>query len=184
MTLAGLLARLVKALDDAGIPYMVTGSLASSFHGEPRATMDIDIVIDPAPDSLDRFLARLEPSTRRLDAHAARQALRDRTQFNVIDPDTGFKADLVVRKDRPFSREELARRQPANLLGEWGYIATAEDTIIAKLEWAKAGESERQLRDVEGILAIFGPQLDIGYIDRWAAELGVSDLWDRARVGE
>jgi len=82
------------------------------------------------------------------------------------------------------SREELARRQPANLLGASGYIATAEDTIIAKLEWANAGKSERQLRDVEGILDISGPQLDIGYIDRWAAELGVSELWERARIGD
>jgi hypothetical protein len=182
MTLAGLLARLVKALDDAGIPYMVIGSLASSFHGEPRATMGINLVIHPAPDSLDVFLAQIESSTLYLDADAARDALRTRTQFNVIDPDTGLKGDLVVRKERPFSREELARRQPADLLGEMGYIATAEDTIIAKLEWAKAGESERQLRDVEGILAISGPQLDIGYIDRWAAELGVSELWEHARV--
>ena len=94
--------------------------------------------------------------------------------------DSGWKADLILRKERPFSRAEFERRQPADIAGVPVYVATAEDTIVAKLEWARAGESERQLRDVIGILEVSGERLDRDYIARWIAELGLHALWDRA----
>lgn len=181
MTLGELLARIGERLAQAGIPHMVTGSIASSFHGEPRTTRDIDIVIDPTPEALDRFVRDLPADAFYVDLDAARAALDERGQFNVIENASGWKADLVIRKDRPFSIEEFARRQPAELLGTPNFVASAEDVIIAKLEWAKAAESERQLRDVAAILAVSGDRLDYPYIERWVATLGLAEMWRRAR---
>lgn len=177
-----LLGRITSRLDQAGIPYMVVGSLASSFHGEPRQTRDIDIVIDP-PDAevLKRFVERLPPDELYADVAAAAEAVGRRTSFNVIEAATGWKVDLIVRRDRPFSREELARRIRVRLFDTVVHLATAEDTIIAKLEWATLGESDRQLRDVAAILETQGDGLDHEYLDRWIREVGVEEAWERVR---
>jgi len=130
MTLGDLVARMADRLERAGIPYMVTGSLASSFHGEPRTTRDVDLVIDPTPQALTAFVGRLPASEFSVDADAARVALQERSQFNIVEVETGWKVDFLVRKDRPFSVEEFERRMPAELLGHRAFIATAEDTIM------------------------------------------------------
>ena len=89
-----------------------------------------------------------------MDADAAQRALVDRTQFNAIEAATGWKVDFLVRRDRPFSRAELARRIRVDLFGTAAWLASPEDTIIAKLEWATASGSDQQLRDVAGMLAV------------------------------
>ena len=171
-------SRLVRRLEALGIPYMIAGSLASSHHGLPRATNDADIVIDPSPEALDALLAALAADGYYADARTAREALRARRLFNVIDPETAFKVDLIVRKERPFSREEFARRERRDLGGLVVSMATPEDTILSKLEWArKAGGSERQLTDALGVLQVCGDGVDRAYVEKWAATLGVLDLW-------
>jgi hypothetical protein len=160
---------------------MLAGSFASSLHGAPRSTHDIDVVIDPTFESLDRFLSLLSGEDLYLDADVARDEFKRRGQFNVIDGRTGWKADLIFRKARPFSRAELERRGEATVLGVRAFVASAEDTILAKLEWAKFAESERQLRDVRGILDVKSNALDFAYIERWLDDLGVRGLWDRVR---
>jgi hypothetical protein len=176
MTLAGLLADVIGLLDQAGVPYMVTGSVASSFHGEPRATRDLDIVIDPGRETLEHLVDGLMSAGFYVDRDTALEALRTRTQFNAIAVDAG-KVDFILRRDRPFSIEEFGRRRPADLLGTQAFVASVEDTIIAKLEWAATTESERQLRDVEGMLAIGGDLLDRGYVERWVHALGLEPVW-------
>ncbi len=179
MTFGELLAIIVDRLERAAIPYMVTGSLASSYHGEPRATRDIDIVIDPALEALVDLVDDLHVAGFYVDRDAALDALARRVQFNAIGPDAS-KVDFIVRRDRAFSREEFARRQPADLLGTSGFVTSAEDLVLAKLEWAAASGSDRQIADVAGIVAIANG-LDAAYIDRWAAGLGVADVWERIR---
>jgi acetolactate synthase regulatory subunit len=179
VTFADILAAVITALDGAGVPYMITGSLASSYHGEPRATRDVDIVIDPGPGTLERLVDAVLQAGFYVDRDVARTALGERTQFNAIGSHAS-KIDFIIRKDRPFSVEEFGRREPADLLGTAGFVTTAEDLILAKLEWANATGSERQLRDVAGIVAI-GHSLDEAYIERWAAALGTADAWHRAR---
>lgn len=176
-----LLRRIVELLDEASIPHMVVGSLASSFHGEPRQTRDIDIVIDPAPEALRRFVDLLPPDDFYADADAASSALDRRTSFNLVEIHTGWKVDLIMRRDRPFSREELGRRLRVRLFDTETDIATAEDTIIAKLEWATQGQSERQLRDVAAILEAQGETLDQDYIGRWVRALEIEEAWTRAQ---
>ena len=179
MTFGQLLALVVGLLDRCRVPYMVTGSLASSYHGEPRATRDVDIVIDPTGEALDRLTESLQDAGFYVDGDVAREALASRTQFNAMGPDAS-KIDFVIRHDRPFSVEEFRRRQSADLLGTPGYVASAEDVILAKLEWAQQTGSDRQLDDVAGIVAIAG-ELDLEYIDRWAVILGVEDGWRAIR---
>jgi hypothetical protein len=181
MTLGALLAAIGERLAAAGIPYMVTGSVASSFHGEPRATRDIDIVIEASPEALDSFVQGLAPDQFYVDLDAARSALADRSQFNVIETASGWKVDLMIRKERPFSIEEFARRRAAELLGTPTFVATAEDLVIAKLEWAKAAGSERQLRDVAAILAVSGDAMDYPYMEGWVAALGLREGWSQVR---
>jgi hypothetical protein len=179
VSFAELLALVIPLLDRAEIPYMVTGSLASSYHGEPRATRDLDIVIEPSRETIERLVNGLVSSGFYVDADAARTALAERSQFNAIGP-TAEKIDFVIRKDRPYSIEELGRREPADLLGTPGFVTTAEDLVLAKLEWAAASDSDRQRRDVASILAV-ADHIDSSYIDRWAPALGVQDAWEALR---
>ncbi len=179
VTFADLLAHVISGLDRAGIPYMVTGSLASSYHGEPRATRDVDIVVDPTPIALARLVDDLLAADFYVDAEAAQTVLAERTQFNAIGPDAS-KVVFIIRKDRPFSIEEFGRREPADLLGTRGFVATAEDLVIAKLEWAATTDSERHRRDVAGIVAV-SAQLDVAYVEQWASALGVLGQWQAIR---
>jgi len=181
-TPGGLLRTIVAALEAARIPHMVVGSFASTAHGEPRTTRDLDLVIDPSLDQLNRVIGALDPERFYVDPDVARDALRRRSMFNVIEIATGWKLDLVIRKARPFSIEEMQRRTITKILGMDVPTATAEDTIIAKLEWAKLGASDRQLEDVAGILRVRGAELDLDYIERWVTELGLAEPWRRARA--
>jgi len=172
------LFEVLSALERLGIPHMVTGSVASSFHGRPRSTHDADVVVDPSREQLDLLVQILGEAGFYVDSARARDALSRRLQFNVIETQCAFKIDLIVRKDRPFSRGELERRQTADLSPGFPVsLASPEDTILSKLEWAKrAGRSERQIEDAAGVVAL-NRGIDRAYIERWAAELGVLDLW-------
>ena len=97
------LVAVVRALEDQGIPHMVTGSVASSYHGRPRSTHDADIVIDPSPNQLDALVGILRDHGFYVDADRARDALARRLQFNAIETTSAFKVDLILRKNRPFS---------------------------------------------------------------------------------
>jgi hypothetical protein len=159
---------------------MLTGSFASSAHGHLRATRDIDFVIDADADRLRSFVRSLPAEEYYVDEDAALEALRDERQFNVVDLTTGWKVDLIIRKSRPFSIEEFARRQPANVEGIPLSVASVEDVIIAKLEWARLGDSARQLEDVAALLRVRGSRLDEPYIMRWTEALGLNDQWSAA----
>jgi len=175
-----VIAAICSLLDAAGITYMIVGSFASSVHGHPRTTHGLDVVIDPTPEQLDRWLSAVDERRWYVDPDVAREALARRSMFNVIDSESGWKIDLIVRKARPFSVEELSRREAVAIFGIRAQLASAEDTILSKLEWAKASGSERQLEDVKGILRVRGGTIDRDYIDRWADALDVAALWRRA----
>jgi hypothetical protein len=168
-------------LDRLSIPYMISGSVASSHYGRPRTTHDVDIVIDPSAPELETLVDAVASSGLYVSAETARDALRRRRQFNLIDSDSGFKVDLIIRKDRPFSREEFARRRRVALTSRLeASLATPEDSILSKLEWARrSAESERQIADAASIVEMLGASLDAAYIERWARELGVEALWRR-----
>jgi hypothetical protein len=182
VTASEVFRRILGAVDSAGIPYMLTGSFASSYHGAPRATQDIDLVIAPARMQL-RGLATLLPAPEfYMDEATALEAYDSEGQFNVVDLASGWKADLIMRRSRAFSRTEFDRRTVVEFEGMQVPIATAEDVVLAKLEWAKLGESRRQIEDAAGILRVRMSELDASYLDRWVRELGIEKEWEAARL--
>ena len=175
--LATLLQRVIAILDEAEIPYMLTGSLAAAFYATPRATQDIDLVVEAMPTQLGTLTGLLASEGFYVSSEAAREASIHEGQFNAIDPETGWKVDFIVRKSRPFSASEFERRTPQSALGLELFMATPEDLVIAKLEWAKKGESELQLRDVRALLKTAGPEFEWSYVERWIRELGLEAQW-------
>lgn len=173
--------RLIAALERANVPYMVTGSYASSAHGKPRASDDIDIVIAPTEEQLRTLMKEFPGDQYYADEEDALDALKHHSQFNVIDFATMWKADLIIRKDRDFSRVEFERRRLHTIAGARVHLTTAEDMVIAKLEWAKIGESARQIEDVAGIIDRQGSRLDLPYVERWVAKLELHEQWRQAR---
>jgi hypothetical protein len=176
-----VLENLRDALEDADVAYMVTGSFVSSVHGVPRATQDIDVIIEPTREQLIALMERFGEPAYDANEEDALDAFRRRSMFSVIDRRGIWKIDFIVRKDRPFSRREFGRRMKVAILGVALYAATPEDILLAKLEWAKLGESERQIRDAAGIIRIQGAKLDVDYVDRWAAALDIEDQLRSAR---
>ena len=175
MSQKDFLARLVMKLENAGIPYMISGSFGSSLHGEPRATNDIDLIIAPTARQLNTFIQSLSEGYY-VSSEAAREAFRNRSMFNVIDYQTGWKADFIIRKDRAFSLEEFRRRICTNILGVQVSVVSPEDAILSKLEWSKKSESGLQFRDALGIAVVQWESLDKEYLRKWARELNIDDL--------
>ena len=180
------LGRVVTLLDLRGISYCVGGSLASSYYGVSRTTADADIIVDLQPGHLDALAAALDPEFY-ASRDAMREALRERRSFNAIHLETLFKVDFFVLGDGPFDREEFRRRVPkqlAELPDVPVTLMTAEDTVLRKLRWFRSGGdvSDHRWRDVLGVLVTSGSMLDLAYMERWAASLGVSDLLSRARA--
>lgn len=180
MTFEQLVADVVARLDAAGIPHMLTGSIASSWYGEPRATQDLDVIIDPSASALDQLIDSLQTDAWYVDRDVALSALRNRGQFNAIGPNA-FKVDFIVRRERPFSIAEFDRRQPVEVLGTQTFLPTVEDMVIAKLEWAQATDSDRQLRDVAGMLQVAGSDIDAAYLEDWVRRLGLEGAWEAVR---
>jgi hypothetical protein len=181
--LASALRAIVERLEQHGIPYMVVGSVAALAHGRSRTTQDFDLVIDVDAPRMRALVASFPAERFYVSEQAALDALREQSMFNVVDMETGWKIDLVPRKRRAFSATEFARRTKLSLLGLQVFVASLEDTVVAKLEWAKlGGGSARQLEDVRELVAVAGDRLDTAYVERWVGELGLEAEWKAARA--
>jgi len=172
------------ALEALGVPYAIGGSFASALHGVMRATMDADLVADLRREDVAPFVQALGELFY-ANAEMMREAIGQHRSFNLIHLDSMFKVDVFVARPRDFDRAQLARRQ-LHLLSEdperRAYVASAEDTVLAKLEWHRMGGevSDRQWRDALGVLKVQGLRLDLAYMRHMAAGLGVKDLLERA----
>jgi hypothetical protein len=177
----------VRALEGLGIRYYLGGSVASSAHGVPRTSIDADVIAELRREHLPAFLERLRGAYY-IDEDRARTAVDGRRSFNVIHLGTMFKVDLFVAKGRPFDRQALERARPDVLDDRPGtptfQVASAEDTVLAKLEWFRTGGevSDRQWADVVGMLRANRATVDHDHLERWAPALGVADLLQRARA--
>ena len=172
------------ALEALGVPYAIGGSFASALHGVMRATMDADLVADLRQEDVAPFVQALGELFY-ANAEMMREAIGQHRSFNLIHLESMFKVDVFVARPRNFDRAQLARRQ-LHLLSEdperRAYVASAEDTVLAKLEWYRMGGevSDRQWRDALGVLKVQGLRLDLAYMRHMAAGLGVKDLLERA----
>jgi hypothetical protein len=176
---AEFLKDIIVSLEQAEIPYMLSGSLSSTFYGRPRSTQDVDIVIEASIPKLRTLVAALKNKDYYADDEAAMEAIAHTTGFNVFDASSGYRADLIIRKDRPYSVEEFERRRSVDLLGLSVYLVAPEDAILSKLEWAKMGQSERQFADALGVAIVQGEKLDWEYMRDWSRKLELDELYQR-----
>jgi hypothetical protein len=152
MSVSEVFHRITSALGEAGIAYMPAGSFASEYYGAPRTTQDIDLVIAATSDQVRTFVQFLSKDQYSVDLDTALEARKHQSLFNVVDMATGWKIDLIIRKSRPFSEEEFRRRKLVNLQGRSLFVASAEDVVSSKLEWAKLAQSQRHIENVAGII--------------------------------
>ena len=172
------------ALEQIGIPYAVGGSLASSLHGVMRSTLDVDIVTDMRLEHIPALVAALSKDFY-ADDEMMKDAIQHHSSFNLIHYETAFKVDIFIRKLRAFDKMQLARRIKAVIATDPDqsvYVISPEDTILSKLEWYRMGGevSDRQWRDVLGVMKTQAVTLDRDYLREWAKELKVADLLERA----
>jgi hypothetical protein len=175
-----------EVLEALGIAYCIGGSVASTLHGVPRSTVDVDLVADLQPEQISAFVNALKERFY-VNPLAIMDAIQDHGSFNLIHLGTMFKVDIFIPKPREFDRQQLQRRlqfvvatQPRNT----AWVASVEDTILAKLEWFRLGgeTSERQWRDVLGILKKQTEEIDISYLRQQATDLYVADLLEQALI--
>ena len=182
LAVAGLLASILEHLN---IAYAIGGAVASTLLGEPRATHDLDIVAAITPSTIEPLLAALEGSGFYVPVTAARKAVAAKRSFSVVHHDTSMKVDIFVAGRTPLDEEELERRQSVTVSADPSrtlYVAAAEDLVLQKLMWYRDGRgvSDRQWRDVLGVIKVQRQGLDRALMRRWAARLGIDDLLDRA----
>jgi hypothetical protein len=159
---------------------MLSGSFASAYYGTTRSTQDIDLVIDATPAQLEVLIRQLPAERYYVDLPTALEAHRQKSMFNVIDLATGWKIDLIIRKARAFSEEEFGRRRQADLQGVPIFVASPEDVVLSKLEWAQLSKSQRQIEDAAAILRSRRESLDREYLNKWIQDLHLSVEWSSA----
>jgi hypothetical protein len=180
----GVMMLVVEAFDRLHIRYLVGGSMASALHGVTRSTLDADLVAELEPSQVNALIKELDNDFY-IDEGMIQDAISHRSSFNLIHLKTMFKVDVFVRKERPFDQIQFQRRVEQVIAtdpNQKAFVSTAEDIILSKLEWYRMGGevSDRQWRDILGVLKVQAGRLDLDYLDRWADELGVSDLLQSA----
>lgn len=176
--------RVTKALETLGVPYFIGGSLASSFHGMIRTTQDADIIAMLQPDHASLLTAALEQDFF-IDEVMLADAIQRRSSFNILHKESMFKVDVFIPPQRAFTQQQFSHSKAVLLSLEprmEAIIASPEDTILAKLEWFQQGgeASDRQWRDILGLIAVQAELLDMGYLKKTAAQLGLTALLIRA----
>lgn len=173
-----LLRTVVGSLERLEIPYLITGSIATIFYGEPRFTNDIDVVVLLTEAKLALLVDEFPAPEYYLDKDAARDAVRRRRQFNLIQPRSGLKVDFIAVENSPFNQNRFSRAVRVHPAADFeASFASAEDIILMKLKYYRMSESERHLRDIAGVVKIQGEALDKTYITEWATKLGLEALW-------
>lgn len=174
-----LMSLIIKAFESLKIPYMITGSQASAYYGEPRFTRDIDIVTELKEEHVDDFSGVFQGNEFYCDKDMIKAEIKRRGQFNIIHSASGLKIDIILTKATPFSKTEFSRRKMGPVSPEQeAYFASPEDVIIKKMDFYREGGSEKHLRDITGILKISSDIIDIDYITKWADSLSLRDIWD------
>jgi hypothetical protein len=176
--------QVIHIFEKLKVPHLITGSLASTVHGLVRTTQDSDLLAALKPEHLPEFVRALKKDFY-IDEQMVSAAIAQQGSFNLVHRASMFKVDVFVTQHTPFDQAQLQRAQRENLIPETStgaLVATAEDTILSKLNWYKLGGevSERQWRDILGILKVQHDRLDKTYLHKWATELKLSTLLERA----
>jgi hypothetical protein len=175
-----LLKRVIQVLEQAGIQYMITGSIVSSLQGEPRSTHDIDMIITIQKSQISALFSAFPPPRFYLDRNAILEAVHNQSMFNLIDTESGDKVDFWILTKKPFDQSRFSRKISENFMGFTMQVSSPEDTILAKLRWAKlSGGSEKQLTDALRVYEVQYESLDTDYLERWVENLNIQSLWEQ-----
>lgn len=177
-----LIKEVATLLEQAGIGYMMTGSMAMAVYATPRMTRDIDMVIQVTHEDIEKIM-RLFQNDFYIDETSVRQAVDNRGMFNIIHNESVIKIDFIVRRDEEYRNQEFSRRQQIEIEGTTISVVAPEDLILSKLVWAKQSDSELQLGDVRQMFAEIN-EIDDDYLDKWSEKLGVANLLGKARDRE
>ena len=174
-----LLLKVIPVLDELKIDYFVTGSFAVSVWGRPRATFDIDIVVNLLEPKVKPLAAALKKISKfgYVDEETAREALNTKGEFNFIDPETGIKVDFWAVSGDEKTKLQFKRRVAKKIDKQKVYFVSPEDLILSKLLWYKKSQSTRHLEDIESVLKI--SKMDKKYLKNWAGKLDVAEIWAR-----
>ncbi len=166
-----LLQRITKSLEKAGIPYMLSGSIALNRYTVPRMTLDIDIVIELNVNNLEEFIG-LFPDKFYMNSDTVRQEMQRYGMFNIIDFESGIKVDFIVRKNTEYRIHEFNRRKKEKIEAIEVWMVSPEDLVISKLDWIQQLQSDKQVEDIRNLLSI--PEIDKDYISYWCKRLNLN----------
>lgn len=177
-TARDVFAEVIGILEELTIPYLIGGSVAAIAYGEPRLTLDMDVVIDLAADKADLFSRSFGPEYY-VSLESIKEAIKSPGHFNIIQSEAGVKVDFYIMKKDEFGRAEFSRKKKEAFDEKMSaFFASPEDVIVKKLEWFKMGESQKHLEDIKGILKISGEKVDLNYIDQWTLKNGTHAIWE------
>lgn len=178
MTEQELLSDCLSRLQQANLSYMLVGSMASNYWGVPRSTHDIDFVIEYAAEDVTRIMRAFEDAFF-IQESSVRGALKPPFQFNALDNRSALKVDFFGIGDDTYDRVRFERRLAISLFGLSAWIARPEDVVLYKLRWNLITPSDRQTKDVSGILKVSGDVIDQEYLSHWAAIIGVGETLEK-----
>jgi hypothetical protein len=178
MEQSDLLRFVASVLERLAIPYFFTGSVVTIFYGEPRFTNDIDVVVALSQEMVDEFCRQFPHDEFYVSAEAAHDAVRRQSMFNIIQPRTGLKVDVMIPPPSDFNQSRFGRARRVRAGDQWeASFSAPDDAILKKMEFYRAGGSDKHLRDIAGVLRTSPEEVDRDYIERWAERLGLSDVW-------
>ncbi len=177
-----LLIKVLTLLNESQIDYMVTGSIVSSIQGEPRATHDVDILVNITTAAIPALIKAFTPPDYYISESAIEEAIRHKSMFNLLDTTEGDKADFWILTNEPFDQSRFARKYEEKVLGFSMKISTPEDTILMKLRWSKlSGGSEKQFTDALRVYEVQFLNLDLNYMEAWSQTLQIKEFWERLK---
>lgn len=175
-----LLKKVIQVLDDAGIQYMLTGSLVSSLQGEPRFTHDIDVIVAIKKSSAKKLAEAFPMPDFYLDEDSILNAINEKSMFNLIDTKEGDKVDFWIFTNDPFDRSRFSRKYVEEVMDLKMQVSSPEDTILAKLKWAKlSGGSEKHFIDALRVYEVQFEMLDTDYLEYWVKKMNIESIWKR-----
>ena len=174
------LVQITSILDDVGVDYFITGGFAVAIWGRPRSTSDIDVVVQINQSQIRRLIKALKELSKLgyIEEETVREAVRNKGEFNFIDPETGLKIDFWVAKDDSRTAIQFKRKKSEIINGKKVYFISPEDLVLNKLLWHKQSDSILQLDDIKSILKISGKKLDMKYLRKLAVQINVTDIFE------
>ncbi|MEW6202821.1 MAG: hypothetical protein AB1546_12650 [bacterium] len=172
-----VLKKVVNRITSLNIPYMIVGGIGVIFYGKPRMTHDVDVLVDIDPSSADRIKESFKDEFY-ISEDAIKEAINNRSMFNIVHHESGIKIDFWVLEDNDYDIQRFKRRQKHKVGGIVMFFSSPEDLILKKLLWYKKSEIEKHLDDAYGILRLQHERLDYEYLNKWAEELSVGDIFN------